>query len=79
MSTIEQRVRRIVAEQLGVKEEHFTNEASFFDDLDADSLDTIELILALEEEFEFEISESEAARLSTVQALIDFVTSRTQA
>ncbi len=55
MSSIEQRVKAIVAEQLGVKEEEVTNESSFVDDLGADSLDTVELVMALEEEFETEI------------------------
>ena len=55
MSTVEQQVKKIVAEQLGVKEEEVTNDASFVDDLGADSLDTVELVMALEEEFETEI------------------------
>lgn len=55
MSTVEERVRKIVVEQLGVKEEELKNDASFVDDLGADSLDTVELVMALEEEFETEI------------------------
>lgn len=74
MSTIEERVKKIVAEQLGVKLEDVTNEASFVDDLGADSLDTVELVMALEEEFETEIPDEEAEKISTVQAAIDYVT-----
>jgi acyl carrier protein len=60
MSTVEQQVKKIVAEQLGVKEEEVTNDASFVDDLGADSLDTVELVMALEEEFETEIPDEDA-------------------
>jgi acyl carrier protein len=67
MSTIEERVKKIVVEQLGVKEEEVTNSASFVDDLGADSLDTVELVMALEEEFECEIPDEEAEKISTVQ------------
>ena len=74
MSTIEERVKKIVAEQLGVKEE-VTNAASFVEDLGADSLDTVELVMALEEEFETEIPDEEAEKITTVQAAIDYVTS----
>lgn len=73
MSTIEERVKKIVAEQLGVKEDEVTNEASFVDDLGADSLDTVELVMALEEEFETEIPDEEAEKISTVQTAIDYV------
>lgn len=66
MSTIEERVKKIVAEQLGVKEEEVTVEKSFVDDLGADSLDTVELVMALEEEFETEIPDEEADRKSVV-------------
>ena len=62
MSTIEERVKKIVAEQLGVKEEEVTNSASFVEDLGADSLDTVELVMALEEEFETEIPDEQAER-----------------
>lgn len=62
MSTIEERVKKIVAEQLGVKEEEVTNSASFVEDLGADSLDTVELVMALEEEFETEIPDEEAEK-----------------
>jgi acyl carrier protein len=62
MSTVEQQVKKIVAEQLGVKEEEVTNDASFVDDLGADSLDTVELVMALEEEFETEIPDEDAEK-----------------
>ncbi|MDX2425916.1 MAG: acyl carrier protein [Cycloclasticus sp.] len=73
MSNIEERVKKIVAEQLGVKEEEVTNEASFIDDLGADSLDTVELVMALEEEFECEIPDEQAEGITTVQQAIDYV------
>ena len=73
MSNIEERVKKIVAEQLGVKEEEVRNEASFVDDLGADSLDTVELVMALEEEFETEIPDEEAENITTVQQAIDYV------
>lgn len=79
MSTIEERVKKIVAEQLGVKLEEVTNEASFVDDLGADSLDTVELVMALEEEFETEIPDEEAEKISTVQTAIDYVTAHSKA
>ncbi|MCE1118571.1 MULTISPECIES: acyl carrier protein [Pseudomonas] len=75
MSTIEERVKKIVAEQLGVKEEEVKNESSFVEDLGADSLDTVELVMALEEEFETEIPDEEAEKITTVQAAIDYVNS----
>jgi acyl carrier protein len=74
MSNIEERVRKIVIEQLGVKEEEVTREASFVDDLGADSLDTVELVMALEEEFECEIPDEEAEKITTVQQAIDYIT-----
>ena len=73
MSNIEDRVRKIVAEQLGVKEEEIKAEASFVDDLGADSLDTVELVMALEEEFETEIPDEEAEKITTVQLAIDYI------
>ncbi|MDJ0700540.1 MAG: acyl carrier protein [Woeseiaceae bacterium] len=76
MSSIEQQVKSIVAEQLGVKEDEVTNDASFVDDLGADSLDTVELVMALEEEFETEIPDEEAEKITTVQQAIDFVNAR---
>ena len=74
MSTIEERVRKIVVEQLGVKEDEVTKEASFVDDLGADSLDTVELVMALEEEFKTEIPDEEAEKITTVQQAIDYIT-----
>lgn len=73
MSTAEERVRKIVIEQLGVTEEKATNSASFVDDLGADSLDTVELVMALEEEFECEIPDEEAENITTIQQAIDYV------
>ncbi|MDE2258817.1 MAG: acyl carrier protein [Betaproteobacteria bacterium] len=73
MSNIEQRVKKIVSEQLGVKEEEIQNSSSFVDDLGADSLDTVELVMALEEEFECEIPDEEAEKITTVQQAIDYV------
>jgi acyl carrier protein len=72
MSNIEERVKKIVAEQLGVKED-IANDASFVDDLGADSLDTVELVMALEEEFECEIPDDEAEKITTVQQAIDYI------
>jgi|TARA_R110001583_G_scaffold100844_1_gene247045 acyl carrier protein len=74
MENIEQRVRKIVAEQLGVNESEIKNESSFVDDLGADSLDTVELVMALEEEFECEIPDEEAEKITNVQQAIDYVT-----
>ena len=73
MSSIDERVKKIVAEQLGVKEEEVKNEASFVEDLGADSLDTVELVMALEEEFETEIPDEEAEKITTVQLAIDYI------
>ena len=77
MSTAEERVRKIVIEQLGVTEEQATNDASFVDDLGADSLDTVELVMALEEEFECEIPDEEAEKITTIQQAIDYVNEHT--
>jgi acyl carrier protein len=74
MSTIEARVKKIVIEQLGVKDEEVTNDASFVDDLGADSLDTVELVMALEEEFETEIPDEDAEKITTIQQAIDYIT-----
>jgi len=78
MSTAEERVRKIVIEQLGVTEEQATNEASFVDDLGADSLDTVELVMALEEEFECEIPDEDAEKITTIQLAIDYVNAHTE-
>ena len=74
IKNIKQRVRKIVAEQLGVNEADIKNESSFVDDLGADSLDTVELVMALEEEFECEIPDDEAEKITNVQQAIDYVT-----
>jgi acyl carrier protein len=73
MENIEQRVKKIVAEQLGVNEADVKSESSFVNDLGADSLDTVELVMALEEEFETEIPDEEAEKIATVQQAIDFI------
>ncbi|MBV1879401.1 MAG: acyl carrier protein [Pseudomonadales bacterium] len=73
MSSNEERVRKLVCEQLGVKEEEVTIEASFVEDLGADSLDTVELVMALEEEFETEIPDEEAEKITTVKEAIDYI------
>jgi acyl carrier protein len=73
MSTVEERVKKIVIEQLGVKDEQVTPQASFVDDLGADSLDTVELVMALEEEFECEIPDEEAEKITSVGMAIDYI------
>ena len=73
MSTIEDRVKKIVVEQLGVAEHQVTPDASFVDDLGADSLDTVELVMALEEEFDTEIPDDEAEKITTVKQAIEFI------
>jgi acyl carrier protein len=73
MSNIEQRVKKIVAEQLGVNETEVKNGSSFVNDLGADSLDTVELVMALEEEFECEIPDEDAEKITTVQQAVDYV------
>jgi acyl carrier protein len=73
MSSINERIKQIVAEQLGVDEDQVTSEASFMDDLGADSLDTVELVMALEEEFDIEISDEDAEKIQTVQDAIDYI------
>ena len=74
MGSIEERVKKIVVEQLGAKEEEVVAKASFIDDLGADSLDTVELVMALEEEFGTEIPDEEAEKITTVQQAIDYIT-----
>lgn len=73
MATIEERVRKIIIENLEVGEEEVTLDASFVDDLGADSLDTVELVMALEEEFDTEIPDEEAEKITTVRAAIDYI------
>jgi acyl carrier protein len=73
MENIEQRVKKIVAEQLGVNEAEVKLESTFVDDLGADSLDTVELVMALEEEFECEIPDEEAEKITSVQQAVDYV------
>ena len=76
MSSVEERVKKIVVEQLGVNEGEVKPGASFVDDLGADSLDTVELVMALEEEFDCEIPDDQAEKISTVQQAVDYVNSR---
>ena len=73
MASNAERIKQIVAEQLGVDEDQVTTAASFMDDLGADSLDTVELVMALEEEFDIEISDEDAEKIQTVQNAIDYV------
>lgn len=73
MSSVEERVKKLICEQLGVKEEDVKADASFVEDLGADSLDTVELVMALEEEFETEIPDEEAEKITTVKEAIDYV------
>ncbi|MBI5867402.1 MAG: acyl carrier protein [candidate division Zixibacteria bacterium] len=73
MSSVAERVKKIIVEQLGVNAEQVTDEASFIDDLGADSLDTVELVMALEEEFGLEIPDEDAEKISTVKTAIDYI------
>jgi acyl carrier protein len=73
MSDIAERVKKIVVEQLGVKEDEVNNESSFVDDLGADSLDNVELVMALEEEFGCEIPDEDAEKITTVQEAVDYI------
>ena len=77
MSTIVERVTKLVCEQLGVKENEVTFEAAFVEDLGADSLDTVELVMALEEEFETEIPDEEAEKITTVKEAVDYIEAHT--
>jgi acyl carrier protein len=74
--SVDAKVKKIIAEQLGVEEGEVTPQASFIDDLGADSLDTVELIMAFEEEFGIEIPEEEAEKIATVQNAIDYITGK---
>ncbi|WP_116963671.1 acyl carrier protein [Fastidiosibacter lacustris] len=73
MSDIQEKVNAIIVEQLGVKPEDVKAEASFIDDLGADSLDTVELVMALEEEFDTEIPDEEAEKIKTVQDVYNYI------
>jgi acyl carrier protein len=75
-SSVEARVKEIVCEQLGVSEDEVTPEASFIEDLGADSLDIVELVMALEEEYEMEISDEDAEKIKTVQDVIHYIERR---
>jgi len=78
MSSVADRVKQIVVEQLGVKEDEVSPDASFVDDLGADSLDTVELVMALEEEFNCEIPDEEAEKITTVQQAMDYVNAHSE-
>jgi len=75
-ATVETRVKEIVCEQLGVSDEEVTPQASFIDDLGADSLDIVELVMALEEEYELEISDEDAEKIKTVQDVVTYIEGR---
>ena len=73
MSSVEERVRQIIVEQLGVKEDEISIDSSFVDDLGADSLDTVELVMALEEEFNCEIPDEDAEKITTVKEAVEYL------
>jgi acyl carrier protein len=73
MATVDERVKKIIGEQLGVEEDEVTPEASFVEDLGADSLDTVELVMALEEEFGIEIPDEDAEKILTVGKALDYI------
>ena len=75
--SVEEKVKEIIVDQLGVDDKQVTTSASFIDDLGADSLDTVELVMALEEEFDIEIPDEEAEKIAKVQDAIDYITSHT--
>ena len=73
MNDIEQRVKKVIAEQLSINEADIKNESAFIEDLGADSLDTVELVMALEEAFKIEIPDDQQEKLRTVQQAIDYI------
>jgi len=73
---IDERVKKIVSEQLGVEDEEVVSGASFVEDLGADSLDTVELVMAFEEEFDIEIQDEDAEKILTVQNAVDYITEK---
>ena len=75
--SVEEKVREIIVDQLGVDEKQVTADSAFIDDLGADSLDTVELVMALEEEFDVEISDEDAEKISKVQDAIDYINNNT--
>ena len=79
MASVDEKVKHIIVEQLGVDEDEVKAEASFVDDLGADSLDVVELVMALEEEFELEISDEDAEKLVTVQKAIEYIQTNSKA
>lgn len=79
MSSVEERVKKIVVEQLGANEDQVTEEVSFVDDLGADSLDTVELVMALEEEFDMEIPDDKAETIATVKDAVDYINAQMSA
>ena len=75
--SVEEKVKEIIIDQLGVDDKQVTATASFIDDLGADSLDTVELVMVLEEEFDIEIPDEEAEKIAKVQDAIDYIKNRT--
>ena len=75
--SVEEKVKEIIVDQLGVDEKQVNQEASFIDDLGADSLDTVELVMALEEEFDVEIPDEDAEKIATVQNAVDYIKGQT--
>ena len=78
MATVDERVKKIIAEQLGVEEDEVTPEASFVEDLGADSLDTVELVMALEEEFGIEIPDEDAEKITRVREAVEYIESHSK-